>query len=161
MSPLLGDPIWHVSSRSGNGRLACKLLYPSLIYFTLSAPASFSEHKSWVIAANLGFSPHLLRLITSCRFSYRKFTSQGHPLQSIFSRSFSLLVTVQFCPTFCVIIPHPSESSLHSYHPFSVPIKSAHHRSSKHMTNDQLPLKYLSSVHDRTHRRRPALQLFR
>ena len=26
-------PIWHVSSRSGDGRLACKLLYPSLLYF--------------------------------------------------------------------------------------------------------------------------------
>jgi len=25
------DPIWHVSSRSGDGRLACKLLYPSLL----------------------------------------------------------------------------------------------------------------------------------
>ena len=24
----LCDPIWHVSSRSGDGRLACKLLYP-------------------------------------------------------------------------------------------------------------------------------------
>ena len=33
----LCDPIWHVSSRSGDGRLACKLLYPSLLYFTLPA----------------------------------------------------------------------------------------------------------------------------
>ena len=28
----LCDPIWHVSSRSGDGRLACKLLYPSLLF---------------------------------------------------------------------------------------------------------------------------------
>jgi len=28
----LCDPIWHVSSRSGDGRLACKLLYPSFLF---------------------------------------------------------------------------------------------------------------------------------
>ena len=32
----LCDPIWHVSSRSGDGRLACKLLY--LLYFTYTLP---------------------------------------------------------------------------------------------------------------------------
>ena len=31
----LCDPIWHVSSRGGDGRLACKLLYPSLPFFTI------------------------------------------------------------------------------------------------------------------------------
>ena len=31
----LCDPIWHVSSRSGDGRLACKLLYPSLLLLFL------------------------------------------------------------------------------------------------------------------------------
>ena len=32
----LCDPIWHVSSRSGDGRLACKLLYA---YFTFTFTA--------------------------------------------------------------------------------------------------------------------------
>ena len=32
----LCDPIWHVSSRSGDGRLACKLLYPSLLFYARS-----------------------------------------------------------------------------------------------------------------------------
>ena len=34
----LCDPIWYASSRSGDGRLACKLLYPSLLllFFTYS-----------------------------------------------------------------------------------------------------------------------------
>ena len=34
----LCDPIWYVSSRSGDGRLACKLLYPSLLFYPYSRP---------------------------------------------------------------------------------------------------------------------------
>ena len=39
----LCDPIWHVSSRSGDGRLACKLLYSSLLYFLLEDRGCITE----------------------------------------------------------------------------------------------------------------------
>jgi len=45
----LCDPIWHVSSRSGDGRLACKLLYPSLLFFTfytIQALSSLGGHQT-------------------------------------------------------------------------------------------------------------------
>jgi len=36
----LCDPIWHVSSRSSDGRSACKLLYPSLLFLLYWRQAS-------------------------------------------------------------------------------------------------------------------------
>ena len=47
----LCDPIWHVSSRSGDGRLACKLLYA---HFTFTLPTDMLKSENngthlWVL----------------------------------------------------------------------------------------------------------------
>ena len=48
----LCDPIWHVSSRSGDGRLACKLIYPSLLFLLLSSPVNQQSTFNWATTSS-------------------------------------------------------------------------------------------------------------
>ena len=64
----LCDPIWYVSSRSGDGRLACKLLYPSL-------PFTFT---STTVDVNPVNSAHLLGGLVPWGIARAPCTSSGY-----------------------------------------------------------------------------------
>jgi len=70
----LCDPIWHVSSRSGDGRLACKLLYPSLLYFFLITTHS-ACNLGFIFDEHLTFSDQISALSKSCYYHIHELRS--------------------------------------------------------------------------------------